>query len=264
MADPYDVLVPIGLRCSVFSKQVCQEIGRGKIIFTAVRDPLVHKLIDSLESPGPDMTAVIPEVASNTAVAEKLAIAAQYIKRIIVPYIAMGDYDPLHEQAAEIAEFFRPYGIEVEPILIFSQGRMTKIELEKALKDRLRKHDVILIMESAIPDAYAETAYFAFERDAMLCADTLSSMYTGAAFAFGCELHLAAMALRDTLITHWVDGVPLGDIPVKVIPDERVFFANITILRMIGFPEEAIALFEKAEDVIAIKKWVNCPIDRGV
>ncbi|MDQ5941081.1 MAG: hypothetical protein QG632_807 [Candidatus Dependentiae bacterium] len=39
---------------------------------------------------------------------------------------------------------------------------------------------------------------------------------------------------------------------------------NIAMLRMIGFSEEAIAFFEKAEGVIAIKKWVNCPIDRGV
>ncbi len=264
LSDPYDVFVPVGLRCSVYLKQVCQEIGRGKIVITAVRDPLALKLVDSFESPGHDITAVVPEMPSNTAVAEKLAIIAQYIKRIIIPYSALNADDPLNQQIVDVVNFFKSYNIDVEAISVTGDEALARAAVVRELKSRVKKHDIVLLVEGGTVDICHEISYLCFEKDAAFCADTIPSMYVGAAFAFGCELHTAVTALRETLLSHWVDGIPLGDIPVKTVPNERVFFVNVAMLRMIGFPEEAIALLQKAEGIVVIKKWIDCPIKRGV
>lgn len=135
-------------------------------------------------------------------------------------------------------------------------------EVEQFLKDNVEKHDIVLILEGAFPDFYREAAYLCFERDAVLHADTTSSLYRGAAFAFAAELEPVVTALHETLILHWVDGVPLGDIPAKIISDDRAFFVNTALLRTAGFPEEVIELFKKSEGVTSIKMWVDCPINR--
>ncbi|MDQ5941079.1 MAG: transporter substrate binding protein [Candidatus Dependentiae bacterium] len=261
--NPPDIFVPLGLRCSLHLKQVVREIGRGRIAYLGVRDPLSHGLIDSFEKPGQDSTAIVCDPSLNTVVAEKLAAIVKYINRVIIPHSTLCDKKVIEQQIAEIIEFFRPHGLIVEPLEIAGDEESLKREVPKALKGKIVKHDVVLILESALPDVDVEAAYLCWDRDALLCDDALSSLYSGAACALGGELDAIAIALRDTLTSYWIDEVSLGDISVKRIPNDRAFFVNVAILRMIGFPEEAIAVFSKLEETIVIKKWIDCPVGRS-
>jgi len=261
--NPYDVFVPIGLRCGVFLKQVYDELGRGKAIFLGSLDPVGQGLINSFESPGPDVTAVAFERPSNIAVAEKFLPVAKYIKRIILPFVALNARDIMNQRVRDVADFFRAHELLVEVVALAPQGwQEVKKELEEFLKNRLSKHDVVLVLEGGFPGFYKETACLCFERDAVFCADTLSSMYRGAALAFAGQLDAAAVALHEMLISHWIDGVPLGSIPVKVVPDDRAFVVNIAMLRMANFPEEAIQLLKEEESNMVIKKWVGSPLEQ--
>jgi len=260
--NPYDVFVPIGLRCGLFLKQVYHELGRGKAIFLGSLDPIGQGLINSFESPGSDVTAVVFERPSNIAVAEKFLPVVKYINRIILPFVTLNARDVMNQRIRDVSDFFRAQGLPIEVVALTSQEwQEVKKELEEFLKNELSKHDIVLVLEGAFPGFYKETACLCFERDAIFCADTLSSMYRGAALAFAGNLDAAAVALHEMLISHWIDGVALGSIPAKFVPDDRVFVVNTAMLRMANFPDEAIQLFKEDKSNMVIKKWVGSPLD---
>ena len=257
--DSVDVFVPIGLRCSVYLKQVLQELALHKtVIFAGVRDPVSFGLVDSYAHPGANATAVTCDPGENTAMAQRIVLMKDYISKVILPYETFRDGDYIHQQVSDTVAYFRMHNVPVEPIQVSKS-----VDIVPLLKERVRKGDAVLLLESAVGNIHEQVAYLCWEREAILCADGFEAIETGAVCALGIDLYEIARGLATVLKFFWFDKRPMGSIPVVCIPNKRVFVLNIAMLRAIGLPDEAAAHFRAGDGVLIIKKWVNCPTPIG-
>jgi len=252
----FDVLLVIGQRGSVYLKKAIDDFRSFPVIFVGIPDPVELGLIESLDTPGKQAAAVIRKQAPPLEIAEKLLPLAPYINKIVLPYWQFGSSQRLNKKVALLEDFFTKNKINIEVIRV-----ETRTEILTALQNRVESRDVVLFLEGSTGDTDREAIYLCWDRDALFCGNSIEAMELGAACSFGGNLDHFAEETRRILNAYWHDKQPLGLIPVRPIPNNRVFNINVTILRMIGMPNDVIEKFINAssENVI-IKKWVPSPL----
>ncbi|MDQ5890823.1 MAG: hypothetical protein QG604_697 [Candidatus Dependentiae bacterium] len=255
--DPYDVLVPIGLRAGIYLKTVLDELGGYPTIFTGGDpNPLAHNLVESFEAPGGLATAVVRDPVSSTMVAEKLALLSPYLNKIILPYWPLNAEDTLHNRIADTVQYFTSRGIVVDPVQITD-----KDEVIRVLRDKVRRHDAVLLPEAGSGAVHHEAAYLCWERNALLCADSFESIDAGASCAIGGNLYAFGNGVGRALSAFFYEKKPMGLIPVIRIPNDRIFIVNIAMLQAIGLPIGVADIFNGVDGVMVVKKWVRNPME---
>ncbi len=255
--NDYDVFLAIGQRCSVYLKEATRDLVDGPgTIFIGIPDPVKLGLIDSLEIPGGKSHAIIRQPADPLDAASKITLLAPNINKVIIPYWPAGGAGTLTTQVKLISDFFKEKNIKLETIPV-----LEKTELLEALKRKVQRHDVVLLLEGGAGDAHREIAYLCWERKAIFCSDSVDAIELGAACTFSGCVYGFAEELERVLTSFWIDKEQLGLIPVSVIPNNRIFAANIALFNQARFPEESIeALLKTIDTNFIVERWVGCPL----
>ena len=256
-ADPFDVFVSIGQRSSIHLSKVFHEISETPpVIHVGLRDPLALNLIDSLSIPGRNATAVMRQAHEVTPIAEKIVSLAPFIKRVLIPFWPQGEAGYIGTQVHQVAEYLRGHNVTVKPLPL--ESREDTLE---SLKNNISARDCVLFLEGAgNGGVIREAAYACLERDALLFADGLEAIMTGAGIVFGGDLYPFAIGVEQILNSFFYDKTPIGFIPVVVLPNNMQFVANAFMLRAIGVPDELINGLQQSKEMMLIKKWINCPV----
>jgi ABC-type uncharacterized transport system substrate-binding protein len=255
--NDFDVFIAIGQRGSVFLKEASKDLVDGpQILFVGIPDPVALNLIDSLEVPGNNVSAVIRHAAQPLDVAQKLVPFLPYLNKIIIPYWPAGEAGQMKQQVTLMGEYFQNLGMRVEPIEV-----LEKEEILEVLKAKVERQDLVLFLEGGTNDTYREIIYLCWDRDALVCGDSNEAIINGAACSFGGNLYKFAEEVERVLMLFWADGKQLGLVPVVPLPNDRIFTINVAMLRMVGFSEEAISsIVEALPEALILKKWVSCPL----
>jgi len=252
----FDILLVIGQRGCVYLKKAIDALGSFPVIFIGIPDPVELGLIDSLEVPGKQSAAVIRKQDSPLIMVEKLMPLAPYINKIILPYWQFGSSEVLTNKVNTLTDLFIKNKVKIEIIRVESRA-----EILAALEERVVSRDLVLFLEGSTGDTDREAIYLCWDRDAIFCGNSIEAMDLGAACSFGGNLDSFAEETKRILNAYWHDKQPLGLIPVRPIPNNRVFNINIAMLRMIGMPPRAIKrLLASSKNNIVIKKWVPSPL----
>jgi len=254
----YDVFIAIGQRGSIFLKEAIKDLDEGpRVLFVGIPDPVALNLIDSLEVPGNNVSAVIRHAAQPLDVAQKLVPFLPYLNKIIIPYWPAGEAGKMKQQVALICDFFRQFETKIETLEV-----LEKEEVLSILQAKVEPRDLVLLLEGGTTcDSYREIIYLCWDRDALVCGDSNEAIMMGTACAFGGNLYKFAEEIERVLMLFWVDKKQLGLIPVAPLPNDRVFTINVAMLRTAGFSQQAInAVIKALPDALIIKRWISCPL----
>ncbi len=250
-----DTLFVIGEASSVPAVEEAKKHGL-HVIFLAVRDPIKQGLIESLEKPGGFASGVLIEDAPIEKLAALLKYLQPTVKSLLIPYHTPSKTTELKNRALKLAEILGEEGMTVYtvPIIRCKEAVLTTI------KEHLPHIDAFLIMDgcySAI--LQREIAYLFWDVCKLAIGCNIASISSGMAISYNGSISPLAVEGFKILRKFREEGIPLGEIPVTIVPDNREFIVNIDMLRRIGFPDEALEKLCSAPNIKVVRTWVHPP-----
>jgi ABC-type uncharacterized transport system substrate-binding protein len=252
LAERVEIFVPIGRTCSLATKAILESIGAHCAVITiGVYDPVFHGLAESLEKPGGFTTGIYTHPAPTGGIAKSLESFTPRIKSLLIPYKESGEAGLLKQHINAIREHLNSIGMIVRPIpLEYGSGFF------KIIKEYANCVDGVLMLEgSGFADQLQQISYFCWEKKKMLCAAGNYAHEYGVAATYGAPLYLYGDAVCNVIKKIWEDQIPPSQIPITILPDQRKFTANESILRMIDFSDEDMETIKSNKTIEVIRKW---------
>jgi len=247
-----DVLISIGEKCSVITKEILDQNGGHPTVFVGVRDPLGAGLVNSLERPGFCLSGVVRESPPILAVAENFALLHPSVQRVLLPYFAGDAF--LSKQAALTKNYLESCGMQVfaEPI---EEDPKKLLDLINSYKERIQG---LIFLEGCYSNVLQEeVAFLCWKYCIAFCAGGVFGIDFGAACSYVGDLGFAASEAFKLIEKHWEEQIPLGTMPVACLPNVNYFAINIDIMRSINIPTEVINKFKEKSAVKVNRKWTT-------
>lgn len=146
--------------------------------------------------------------------------------------------------------------VSIEPI-----GRNYDQLME--LVEKYRKEvDCFVLLDGCYSSvAQKPMAHIAWEECITQIGCCSSSIDSGAAIAYSGDLNPMAAANYQQLERARLEQIPLGKLPVNVLPNNREFTVNADVMRKIGYSVESLERICNAKGIRTIRRWVAPPQD---
>lgn len=247
-----DVLITIGTMSSLAVQEIVEETGGFPTVFVGVRKPVELGLVASLDRPGFCLSGVVRTPPTMTAVVEYFIYLYPVIEVIFIPYTEGDSY--LLQQVSEIRAYCQARGIFVlsEPV------REDAAYVMNVIDEKISQVQGIIFLEGCYCNLLQEAvAYLCWERCVVFCGNGPYAINAGAACAFASEMAQSASAVLKLVRTSWERKIPLGMLPVTVLPDNYEFFVNVEMLRSIDIASDVIERICAQPNVTKVKKWTK-------
>ncbi len=245
-----DVFITIGGICARATKKVLDEVGGHPMVFIGLRDPVGEGLASSFEKPGFCSSGIVRESPSLLSVAKSFVPLLPVVKSVLVPYLEDNTY--LVHQAREIKRYLTEQGMNVFTVPI----KRDALSIMKVIHDYIPLIQGIIILEGCYSASMQdELGYLCWEKCIILCGTGPYALDCGAACGLAGNLKPIALEAYAMLRQHWEQQIPLGVIPVKVLPDNQEFFVNTDMLQRIDVPREVIEALCSQPKVIRRRIW---------
>lgn len=254
-----DVVYSIGLTCTAYASEVTKQHNNFPLLFSGVLDPVGEEIINSLENPGENITGATFEPSSTEDLVNGISALYPDVTSIFIPYLSEYKSNILEIQAKELQQKLSAIGMEVfiEPI-----GRNYDQLMELVEKYR-KKVSCFLLLDGCFSSvAQKPIAYIAWEECITQIGCSSSSMACGAAITYSGDLNPLSSAVYQQLETARKEQMPLGKIPIKMVPNNREFIINVDMMRRIGYSVESLERICKSKGISAtIRLWTSSSQD---
>lgn len=254
VVDQCDVFVINGQSCAVIFAEICKEIGVAvPTIYVGVQRPDRLGLVDSLERPGNQRTAVSGEIDRGEGLAACIALFKGYISRIFIPYKPGEMSGEMEHKAHALRVALENHGFLVE-----TQPIVTSSEALALIRGKSKDIDAVVTIEACVTNGASEIIKFTADNDKILfCGYGFTGIELGAPCAYGGDIELLSNDVCALLDLHCMDGVPLGDVPVRTVPYQRYFIVNRVMLLQTGMSKAILDVLEKAGNVMIVRHYVK-------
>jgi len=245
-----DVFVTIGRTSSKATKEALDQVGGYSTVFVGVRDPVEDKLIDALHKPGFCLSGVVRTSPDILRVGKYFAPLYPVVRSVLIPYSFDNPY--LLNQAREIKRYFSTIGMNAILLSVDADGHKTM----KLIADTINEVQGIIILEGCYSNGIQdELAFLCWEKCIVLCGSGPYAIEAGASCALGGSFKPIAEEAYKIVRTHWEKQIPLGMIPVTVVPDNQEFAVNTDMLRRIGILDDVIDRLCSQDGVKRERLW---------
>lgn len=207
------------------------------VLFSAVRDPLAAKLIDSFEAPGGNITGSSHYQPASEQAALILEVLPN-VRRVGVVYNAGEDNSVA--QVLDLREWARENGITLVERTV-SQS----VEVQQATESLVGQVDVIYVPTDNTVVAGLEGMILAANRAKLpVIAADVDTVARGALAAYGADFFKLGRLTAQQAIAILRDGASPGEIPIAM-EEDRDLAINLTVAEELGL-ELPPAVLDKA------------------
>jgi putative ABC transport system substrate-binding protein len=240
LTSEYDVAVTIGTLYSQMVATHIRELGSSmKQLCVAVKDPQELGLIDSFESPGKNITAVVRDHAPSTQMLELLLLLRPEAKKIMFPYFPFGDGGRMSDAASVACAYLERQGIEVLRVAFYRHNDFSSV-----LIPELDNVDAVFLIESGyLTDELLKLVAACCEKGVTCCVSDIDGIPAGAAIVFGQDMGVVGRAAYEQLIKLLEHGDSDAMIPVKEVPNGRKLYVNKGMALEQGLLMDSIGFF---------------------
>lgn len=216
---------------ATITSQLCKEIVSKRDtcipqVFSGTGDPLINKLVESLDRPGNNITgAAIYGIRWIVEMIEKLQSIFPKASRVLIPYDINGLGGNLEMIAQTFISELRKAGMT---------GTLLPIEKANHIRERLApllpgQHDLMLVLtDLMLIDNFPLLEQAARRIQAPICVPiNIVKIETGATFAYGPTEKRIGEAGAYLLLKVIESGIPAGDIPVNTLNEGYRTLINI-------------------------------------
>jgi ABC-type uncharacterized transport system substrate-binding protein len=240
LTSEYDVAVTIG---SLYSEMVAKRIREMKSsmkqLCLAVKEPQLIGLIDSLQKPGGNITAVVRDHAPITQMLELLLSVKETMKRVLIPYFPLGDSGRIHHDADVASAFLERQGMVVTRVPLYRYD-----DFAQTIIERLSEVDTVLLLEAGyLTDELLKLVAACCEQRVTCCVGDIDGVPAGAAIVFGQDMAPVGKAAHKQLLKVLSYDGPAGDLPVEIVPNGRRLFVNKAMAARQGLNPDSLPVF---------------------
>ncbi|WP_274426019.1 ABC transporter substrate-binding protein [Chelativorans sp. YIM 93263] len=235
-ANP-DVIVPISTPSAQSAAAATRDIP---VVFSAVTDPLVAGLVDSLEEPGGNVTGVsdLTPIADHVALIKELVPSAESIGFV---------YNPGEANSVALLKLFKE-AAEEQGLRVVEAPANRSSDVQAAARSLVGEADAMYVpTDNTIVSALESLIGVAEENDLPLISGDTDSVERGTLASVGFDYHEVGLRTGD-IVLRVLDGENPGEIPVSYAEGTNLF-VNLKAAEAMGV-ELPDSVVERASNVI--------------